>query len=88
MDVLPKEIDFLYNFKNEIIYLLVGNKITGIDLKMYKFFKFNVEEILARIQERTKKYLNDSDGSTYLSYYKILPNFSRLKRYLIVILSN
>jgi hypothetical protein len=88
MDVLPKEIDVLYNFKNEMIYLLAGNKITGIDLLMYTFFKFNVEEILTRIQERTKKYLNDSDGSTYLSYYKTLPNFSRLKRYLIVILSN
>jgi hypothetical protein len=88
MDVLPKEVDVLYNFKNEMIYLLAGNKITGIDLKMYSFFKFNVEEILARIQERTKKYINDSDGSIYLSYYKILPNFSRLKRYLIVILSN
>ena len=88
MDVLPKEIDFLYNFKNEMIYLLSDNKITGIDLKMYDFFKFNTLEILARIQERTKKYQNDLDGSVYLSYYKILPNFSRLKRYLIVILSN
>ena len=88
MDVLPKEIDFLYNFKNEMIYLLSGNKITGIDLKIYRFFKFNTFEILARIQERTKKYQNDLDGSIYLSYYKILPDFSHLKRYLIVILSN
>jgi hypothetical protein len=88
MDVLPKEIDFLYNFKNEMIYLLSDNKITGIDLKMYDFFKFNTLEILARIQERTKKYQNDLDGNTYLSYYKILPDFSHLKRYLIVILSN
>ena len=88
MDVLPKEIDFLYNFKNEMIYLLSDNKITGIDLKMYDFFKFNTLEILARIQERTKKYQNDLDGSTYLSYYKTLPDFSHLKRYLIVILSN
>ena len=87
MDVLPKEIDFLYNFKNEIIYLLSGNKITEINLMIYKNFKFNTFEILARIQERIKKYQNDLDGSTYLSYYKILPDFSHLKRYLIVILS-
>ena len=87
MDVLPKEIDVLYNFKNEMIYLLAGNKITGIDMKIYCFFKFNVEEILTKIQERTKKYINDPDGSIYLSYYKILPDFSHLKRYLIVILS-
>jgi hypothetical protein len=71
-----------------MIYLLSDNKITGIDLKMYHFYKFNTFEILARIQERTKKYQNDLDGNTYLSYYKILPDFSHLKRYLIVILSN
>ena len=41
MDVLPKEIDFLYNFKNEMIYLLSDNKITEIDLKVYDFYKFN-----------------------------------------------
>ncbi|MFA5207173.1 MAG: hypothetical protein WC428_00585 [Candidatus Paceibacterota bacterium] len=88
MDVLPKEIDFLYNFKNEMIYLLYENKITGINLKMYDFFKFDVKEIIIKITERTKKCIDDLDGNTYLSYYKILPNFAHLKRYLIVILSN
>ena len=93
MDAIPKEIDLTYNFKNEMIYLLYVNKltnqknITGINLKMYEFFKFNTEEIIQRIQERSKTQHQDLLGDTYLSYYKILPNFTLLKRYLIVLLS-
>ena len=93
MDAIPKEIDVIYNFKNEMIYLLYVNKltnqknITGINLKMYEFFKFNTEEIIQRIQERSKTQHQDLLGDTYLSYYKILPNFTLLKRYLIVLLS-
>ena len=88
MDVVAKEIDFLYNFKNEMIYLLVeGHKIIGINMKMYEFFKFDTLQLLARLQERTANYKNDLDGEIHQSYYKILPNFTHLKRYLIVILS-
>ncbi len=88
MDVLPKEIDALYNFKKEMIYLLHENKITGINLKMYDFFKFNTQEILDNILPRTKNVYQDLQGDVYLSYYKLLPNFAYLKRYIIVILSN
>ena len=88
MDVVAKEIDFLYNFKNEMIYLLVeGKKIVGINMKMYEFFKFDTLQLLARLQERTADYKNDLDGEIHQSYYKLLPNFIHLKRYLIVILS-
>lgn len=86
MDVVPKEIDMMYNFKNEMLYLLSENKITGIDLKIYSFFKFDTEEIKKNIIIRTTKSYEDFDGNTYLSYYKILPNFALLKRYLITIL--
>lgn len=89
MDALPKEIDSMYNFKNEMVYLLHEKNIIGINLKMYDFFKFNIQEILDRISGRVKrKIFQDPQGDVYLSYYKILPNFTHLKRYLIVILSN
>jgi len=89
MDALPKEIDNIYNFKNEMVYLLHEKNIIGINLKMYDFFKFNIQEILDRISGRIKKAsYQDPQGDVYLSYYKILPNFTYLKRYLIVILSN
>lgn len=86
-DVLPKEIDVMYNYKNEMIYLLTDNKITGINLKMFEFFKFNLDEILTRISEKTKTKYPDLSGEIYQTYYKILPNFTNLKRYLITILS-
>jgi hypothetical protein len=89
MDALPKEIDSIYNFKNEMVYLLHEKNIIGINLKMYDFFKFNIQEILDRISGRIKKAsYQDPQGDVYMSYYKILPNFTYLKRYLIVILSN
>lgn len=86
MDVVPKEIDVMYNFKNEMLYLLAGNKITGIDLKMYGFFQFNVAEITSNLCSKAIKCHDDLNGDTYQLYYKILPNFTLLKRYLVTIL--
>jgi hypothetical protein len=90
LDVIPKEIDKLYNFKNEMLYVYSSekNQIWGINLKMYEFFKFEVQEIIDRISVRSKATFQDLEGSVYQSYYKILPNFTLLKRYLIVLLSN
>jgi hypothetical protein len=88
MDVLPKEKDVVYNYKNEMLYILKGNKITGIDLKMYAFFKFNISEIIEIFQNgQTAVYINDMDGQMYLNQYKIFPNFTLLKRYIVVILT-
>jgi hypothetical protein len=86
IDVLPKSIDSYYNFKNEMIYLLVDNKITGINLKMFEFFKFNINDIIMKISERTKEVFNDVDGEIYKEYYQIFPEFTFLKRYLISML--
>lgn len=87
MDVVAKKIDVSYNYKNEMLYLLTDNKITGINLKMYDYFKFKIDDILLRIAERTTTGLIDLEGVTYQQYYKILPNYQQLKRYLIAILS-
>jgi hypothetical protein len=87
-DVLPKEKNVVYNYKNEMIYVLKDNKISGIDLKMYAFFKFNIAEIVEIFQNgHTAIYLNDMDGQMYLNQYKIFPNFSHLKRYMPVIMT-
>jgi len=85
LDVLPKEIDSVYNYKNEMIYILKDDKISGINLKMYEFFKFNIPNLLNNIQDRTKSTISDIDGSFYQSYYKIFPNFESLKRYLVTL---
>ena len=86
MDVVPKQIDFLYNYKNEMVYFLKDDKITGIYLTLYSFFKFNINELLDRLQERTTNSVNDLDAEIYQSYYKIFPKFEFLKRYLVTIL--
>lgn len=87
LDVLPKKIDVKYNHKNEMLYVLKDNKIWGINLKMYEYFKFNTYELLAAITERCDKSINDLDGEIYQSYYKIFPNYTHLKRYIVSILS-
>lgn len=87
MYVLPNKIDALYNYKNEMVYILTNNKITGINLKMYEFFRFKPDEILNKITERTTQIYLDLEGETYQKYYKIFPNFQQLKRYIITILT-
>jgi hypothetical protein len=87
IDVIPKNIKASYNFKNEMIYLLFENKIFGLNLKMFEFFKFNIEEIVAQLSIRTETSFYDYEGTDYLKNYKIFPNFTLLKRYLVVILS-
>jgi len=90
MDVVPKEIDLIYQYKNEMIYLLFEDKIWGINLRMYEFFKFDANDIIHRVGERLKigsEYVTDLEGETYQSYYKIFPNFELLKRYIVTILS-
>jgi len=87
MDVTPKKIDASYNYKNEMFYFLTDNKIWGIDLRMYQFFKFSLEEILQRMLVRTAMPITDLEGETYQLYYKIFPNYEHLKRYIVTILS-
>jgi len=86
MDVLPKEFDATYNYKNEMLYVLLDNKIWGIDLRMYEFFQFDINDMVMRIQDRSINNYKDLTGDIYQKYYKLFPNFSLLKRYLITIL--
>ena len=88
MDALPKKIDIMYNFKNEMVYLLHENKIMGIDMKMYSFFQFNITELLNNIVQRSKRVITDFEGIEYQKQYRIFSNFIYLKRYLIIILNN
>jgi len=87
-EILPKKIDGIYIFKNRMLYILSNEMIYGLDLEMYKFFKFNIQGILDKL---TSIYggsiIYDSDGKQYQKYCDIFPDFSYLKRYLVVILS-
>lgn len=87
MYVIPKQINSVYVYKNEMVYILLDDKIWGINLKMYEFFKFNVDEILKNLMERTVYSTIDISGEIFQQYYKILPNYIHLKRYLVTILT-
>lgn len=87
MDVISKDIDVMYNYKNEMLYLLVGDKITGINLLTYKFFKFDVGDMINRISERSKSIYNDLDCELYQKYYKYFDKHKQLIRYMPIILS-
>jgi hypothetical protein len=85
MDVLPKKFNRLYNYKNEMIYLLLDNKIWGVDLKMFSFFRFNCEEIINELGLKSIKIINDIEGEICQSFRKIFPTFEKLKRHMIVL---
>ena len=87
MDVLPQEIDTYYQYKNEMMYLLKNDKITGLNLEIYRFFQFDIETLLYKISERTNTTIYDSNGDEYQLFYRKFPNFNNLKRYLVVMLS-
>ena len=90
-DILPKEIDAVYNYKGEMMFLLKDDKITGIDLKLYSYFDFDLvklnDKIVSRLETPIINYNNDPIGESYLKKYKILPDFEKLKRYMVVLLS-
>lgn len=90
MCILSKNIHATYNYKNEMLYLLTDNNIVGIDLKMYNFFKFNIDDIMNRVYDRCQNksnIFNDIDGSIHKDFYKKFPNFTLLKRYIITFLT-
>jgi hypothetical protein len=87
MDVLPKEIDCVYQYKEEMIYILRDNKITGINLEMYRFFQFNIDDLRTNIELRSNFTFYDKEGNEYQKHNKIFPEFTLLKRYMVSIVS-
>ena len=86
-DVLPKEFDRALYSTGEMLYLLKDNKITGLNIKLYKFFKFDEAEIALNIQKRCPNLHDDINGNVLMEYTKIFPKFPQIKRYLITLLT-
>ena len=79
--------EHVYNYKNEMLYVLISQYIYGIDLNMYEYFNMDISQIKSKIIEISDNYIDDPEGSIYLENYKSYPNFEDLKRYLVVLLS-
>jgi hypothetical protein len=72
-----------------MVYILSDNKIYGLDVQMYNFFKFDWGGIMDRLHGITDgPHFLDPDGEWYEKYYKLFPEFSLLKRYLVVLVTN
>ena len=87
LNCLPKNFQSIYNYKNQIIYLLNKNEIFSIDLLMYKYFGFNLKNIIDLLSNKSNYYFLDFEGNEYMKYYKVFPNFDFLKRCMVVLLS-
>ncbi len=81
----PKKIVKCYNYKNEMLYLLYGNDIIGIDLRVYGYFDFNIPQIIDLVKSSAFAYYDDLYSDIYIKYYKIFPTFSNLKRYIVTL---
>lgn len=86
-DVLPSNITKTYWLKDRMLYILSSNTIYGLDLDMYRFFKFDVDDLKQKLFEISFNFVHDPDGTYYQKYCKIFPEFSLLKRYLVVLVS-
>lgn len=84
--VLPKKIEKSYLIENKMLYLLVNNKITGIDLETYNFFNFNVKTILNQIELISENHVIDEDSAKLIKQKEIFIGFGNLKRYMVTII--
>jgi hypothetical protein len=81
---IPKNIDKIYNFKNEMMFILSNNKIYGIDLKMFEFFKFDIVKLLEIIKDKSLFVIDDIDGKKYEYYYQYFYFYVNLIRYIVL----
>lgn len=81
INLIPREIDIIYQYKEEMLYIYSNLKITGINIGLYEFFNFNIKHLIETLKNRSFKYFDDESGDLYQLKYKIFPDYSRLKRY-------
>ncbi len=86
-NALPSEKFNTFQYKDEMIYILDNHNIYGINMKMYEYFNFDLEELTQIIIDKGLPAKHDITGSIYQKYYKTFPFFEDLKRYLVVFLS-
>lgn len=85
-NIISENIIKTYVLKNRMLYVLsTDNKIYGLDLEMFNFFNFDTKNIKNTLKEKSTSFFEDIDGEKHQTFYKIFPNFTFLKRYLVVL---
>lgn len=85
LNLIDFNIDRIYNYKNESIFLLSEDRVIGIDLRVFKFMKFNTDLIIDTLINKADLVINDISGDLYVENYKIISNYTNLRRYIVVL---
>jgi hypothetical protein len=85
--ILPKNIDWIYKYKNECIYLLYNNEIIGINLRLIKFLNFDQDVFFKELSDRCPNFMDDINGNEYMKHYKIYDRFELLKRFVVTMIA-
>lgn len=87
-NILPSILIKTYELKNKTLYLLDNeNNIYGIDINVFNFFEFKIDDMKNFLKNKSKNYIEDPDGIYQKEYSKIFPDFSYLNRYLVVLVT-
>jgi len=85
---LPRNIDKVYKYKNDSLYILDGSNIFGINLKLLTYIKFDMLEFYDKLKQNSPQFIDDQDGSFYMNNYRTFDNFDMLKRFIVTMITN
>ena len=78
-------VDRIYNYKNENLFLLTENRVIGVDLRIFEYFNFNTNEMVKVLSDSANLVINDLNGDLYVENYKLISNYTNLRRYIVVL---
>lgn len=71
---------------DDMIYILINKNIYGISKKQYKFFDFDINNIITMLKNTANEYISDQNREIYLEKSKHILNFDILERYIVAII--
>ena len=88
LNLLPTEIEYGFNILIDgMYYLMNDNKIYGVDLYTYKFFGFEIPDIISELRKRIINDISEADLEfTIHDIQQKFPFYSNLKRNFISLL--
>jgi len=84
---LPSDLGIIYNLKDEFLYITHKKTIIGIDLTLFRFFDFDVSEIIFELEKKSKHVFNDLDEKKSKELLKPFNQSFHLKKYLPILLN-
>lgn len=85
---IPERVDFVYNYKNEFIYLKSDTLIFGYDLRMFNFFEYENDFLITTFVNLVdpENYFIDIEGLIYKKIFIEYIGSVCLKKYMCIFL--